>query len=154
MLPIANYGALALVEIGCIALLPLFFATPIEIGGLGLPPSIIGTYLAISGLLNGLFQLLFTTQLIDRFGERKIFCTSVLAFFPLIAVFPLMSLVAQSQQKLGPIVWALIILQCLFRLILSMSFCMSISSQCKRICQLTGSFFSCHHRVRHKGVAK
>jgi len=127
MLPIANYAALALVEIGSIALLPLFYATPVEIGGLGLPPSIIGTCLAVSGLLNGLFQVLFTNQLIDRFGERKVFCASVQAFFPLIALFPLMSLVAQSQQKLGPIVWALIVLQSLFRLIMNMSFCMSIS---------------------------
>ena len=47
MLPIATYGALTLVDIGFVALLPLFYATPIEIGRLGLPPPVIGTCLAL-----------------------------------------------------------------------------------------------------------
>jgi len=138
MLPIATYGALALVDIGFVALLPLFYATPIEIGGLGLPPSIIGTCLAIYGLFNGLFQVLFVSKLIDRFGEKKIFCTAVLAFFPLIAMFPIMNLVVQSQQQVGPSIWPLMALQLCFALIGDMSYCMSISSRYKGTDQLTG----------------
>ena len=129
MLPIATYGALALVDIGFIALLPLFYATPIEIGGLGLPPSTIGTCLAIYGLFNGLFQVLFISKLIDRFGEKKILCTTVLAFFPLIAMFPMMSLLVQSRQQVGPSFWPLMALQLCFALIGDMSYCMSISSR-------------------------
>ena len=128
MLPIVNYAALALVDIGFSALIPLFYATPIEIGGLGLSPSIIGAYLAISGLLNGFFQILFVGKLINRFGEKKIFCTAVMAYFPLIAFFPIMSWVAQSQHKVCPMVWTLIILQRLFAIITNMAYCMSILS--------------------------
>ena len=126
MLPIANYAALALVDIGFFALIPLFFATPIEIGGLGLSPSIIGTYSAISGLCNGLFQVLFVSKLIDRFGEKRIFCTAVMAYFPLIAFFPMMSWVAQSHHKVGPMVWTLVVLQRFFSLITNMAYCMSV----------------------------
>ncbi|KIM54845.1 hypothetical protein SCLCIDRAFT_1221664 [Scleroderma citrinum Foug A] len=122
MLPIATYGALALVDIGFISLLPLFYATPIEIGGLGLPPSAIGTCLAIYGLFNGLFQVLFISKLIDRFGEKKILCTTVLAFFPLIAMFPMMSLLVQSRQQVGPSFWPLMALQLCFALIGDMSY--------------------------------
>ncbi|KAI0327009.1 hypothetical protein GY45DRAFT_1328131 [Cubamyces sp. BRFM 1775] len=39
LVSVVNYGVLALVEISFLALLPLFLATPIKPGGLGLPPS-------------------------------------------------------------------------------------------------------------------
>ena len=128
MLSLATYGTLALVDIGFFALVPLFYATPIEIGGLGLPPSVIGTCMAIWGLFDGLFQILFVSRLIDRFGEKKIFCIAVLGFFPLVALFPVMSLVVQSQQKVGPGIWPLLILQLFFVLIVDMAYGMSVSS--------------------------
>ncbi|KAL4062218.1 major facilitator transporter [Scleroderma citrinum] len=123
VLPIANYGALSLVDIGFFALVPLFYATPIEVGGLGLSPTIIGTCLALWGLLNGLFQILLVNKLIDHFGEKKLFCNAILAFFPLIAVFPIMSLVVRSQEKVGPVIWVLMILQLFCMVIVNMSYC-------------------------------
>lgn len=128
MLPIATYGALALVDIGFVALLPLFYATPIEIGGLGLPPPVIGTCLAIYGLCNGLFQVLFVSKLIDRFGERRIFSMAVLAYFPLIALFPIMGWVVRSQPQAASSIFPLMALQLLCALIGDMGYCMSASS--------------------------
>ncbi|KAL4074787.1 major facilitator superfamily domain-containing protein [Scleroderma yunnanense] len=127
VLPIANYGALSLVDIGFFALVPLFYATPIEVGGLGLSPTIIGTCLALWGLLNGLFQILLVNKLIDHFGEKKLFCNAILAFFPLIAVFPIMSLVVRSQEKVGPVIWVLMILQLFCMVIVNMSYWRSTS---------------------------
>lgn len=137
MLPIATYGTLALVDTGFMALVLLFYATPIEIGGLGLPPSVIGTCMAIWGLFSGLSQILFVPKLIDRFGEKKTFRIAVLGFFPLVALFPAMSLVVRSQHKVGPSVWPLMILQLFFVLIGDMSFCMSVSFRSRRTDELT-----------------
>ncbi|KAF9230340.1 major facilitator superfamily domain-containing protein, partial [Melanogaster broomeanus] len=42
LLPIACYGAIAMLEIAMFALQPLFYSTPIELGGLGFSPATIG----------------------------------------------------------------------------------------------------------------
>ena len=128
MIPIVNYATLALVEIGFVALLPLFYATPIEIGGLDLPPPVIGTCMAIWGLFNVLFQGLFVRKLIDLFSERKIFCIAVLAYIPLIITFPIMSLVVQSQRQVGPVIWLLMVFQLFCALIGDTAYCMSTTS--------------------------
>ncbi|KAH0579745.1 hypothetical protein H2248_002582 [Termitomyces sp. 'cryptogamus'] len=41
---------------------PLFLSTPIPLGGLGLPPSIIGQILSAYGILNGIFRMLFLQE--------------------------------------------------------------------------------------------
>ena len=125
MVPIANYATLSLVEIGFVALLPLFYAAPIEIGGLDLPPSVIGTCMAIWGLFNVLFQALFVSKLIDLFGEKKVFRIAVLAYIPLIITFPIMSLVVQSQRQVSPMVWLLMVFQLFCALIGDTAYCMS-----------------------------
>ncbi|KAL4062219.1 major facilitator superfamily domain-containing protein [Scleroderma yunnanense] len=111
MVPIATYGTLTLVDVGHFALLPLFYATPIEIGGLGLSPSVIGVYLAVFGLVDGLFQALFVTKLIDNFGGKKVFRTTILVLFPLIVVLPFMNFVVQSQKRVGLVIWMLMTVQ-------------------------------------------
>ncbi|KAI6023477.1 major facilitator superfamily domain-containing protein [Pisolithus marmoratus] len=113
MLPIASYGILALVDIGLFALVPLFYATPVELGGLGFSPFTIGVCMMAFGISNGLFQLLFVTQAVDRFGEKRVFCFAVLAFFPIIAAFLTMSWIIQAQKEVGPAIWALIFVQLL-----------------------------------------
>ncbi|KAI5981489.1 major facilitator superfamily domain-containing protein [Pisolithus marmoratus] len=122
MIPIANYGVLALVDIGFFALVPLFYATPVEIGGLGLSPFAIGVCMMAYGIGNGLFQMLFTTRAIDYFGEKKVFCSAVLAFFPIIATFPIMNWVIQVQKEVGPTIWALIFVQLLSWAVVDMSY--------------------------------
>ncbi|KAF9223446.1 MFS general substrate transporter [Gyrodon lividus] len=122
MIPIANYGTLALVEIGFLALLPLFYSAPIEIGGLGLSPSIIGTFLATFGVADGVVQALFVAKIIDRIGARNLFCWAVLFFYPLTALFPIMSAVITAQGRVGPAIWALLVLQLIFMVLMDMSY--------------------------------
>ncbi|KAI6094580.1 major facilitator superfamily domain-containing protein [Pisolithus sp. B1] len=122
MIPIANYGVLALVDMGFFALLPLFYATPVEIGGLGLSPFAIGLYMSAFGVGDGLFQMLFAARVIDRFGERKVFCSVVLAFFPMIAAFPIMNWVIQVQKGVGPVVWIVIFAQLLSWTMVNMAY--------------------------------
>ncbi|KIK98692.1 hypothetical protein PAXRUDRAFT_133692 [Paxillus rubicundulus Ve08.2h10] len=122
MIPIANYGTLALVEIGVLALLPLFHSAPIEIGGLGFPPSTIGLFLAIFGAVNGLVQALFVAKIINKIGAKGLFCWAVSSFYPLIALFPVMSAVVTAQDKVGPMIWTLLVLQLIFMVLIDMSY--------------------------------
>ncbi|KAI6025157.1 MFS general substrate transporter [Pisolithus microcarpus] len=122
MLPIANYGILGLVDIGFFALVPLFYATPIEIGGLGLSPFAIGVCMTSFGIGNGLFQTLFTARAIERFGERRVFCSAVLAFFPIIATLPIMSWVISVQKEVGVTIWVLIFAQLLSWAVVDMAY--------------------------------
>ncbi|KAI6025166.1 hypothetical protein PISMIDRAFT_90617 [Pisolithus microcarpus 441] len=122
MIPIANYGILGLVEIGCFALTPLFYATPVEIGGLGLPPFTIGVIMTAFCVANGLFQALFTARAIERFGERRVFRSAVLAFFPVIATFPTMSWIIQVQKEVGMAIWVLIFAQLLSWAVVEMAY--------------------------------
>ena len=111
MIPVVNYGMLGLLDIGLLALLPLFYSSPIEIGGLGFPPAVIGTALATFGIVNGIVQASFGAKLIDWFGPKRMFCLAVLFFYPLTFLFPIMSAVVTVQGKVGPITWVLIFMQ-------------------------------------------
>ncbi|KAH0833279.1 MFS general substrate transporter [Lanmaoa asiatica] len=122
MVPIANYGTLALVEIGLLVLIPLFYSSPIEIGGLGFSPSIIGTCLAIYGLVDGGVQVLFAAKLIEWVGAKKVFCRAVLSFYPLIFLFPIMSAVVIAQGKVGPVIWILLIIQLAFMVLMDLAY--------------------------------
>ncbi|KAI5988261.1 major facilitator superfamily domain-containing protein [Pisolithus marmoratus] len=122
MIVIANYSVLALINIGFFALVPLFYATPVEIGGLGLSPFAIGVCMMVFGIGNGLFQMLFTARAIDCFGEKRMFCLVVLAFFPMISTFPIMNWVIRVQNEVGPVIWALILVQLLLWAVVDMAY--------------------------------
>ena len=126
MVPIATCGTLALVDIGFFSLVPLFYATPIEVGGLGLPPSTIGMCLALFGTADGLFQVLFVSKLIERFGGKKVFRSVILVYFPLIAIFPLMTWIVQSQNEVGPMIWILIATQLMLMVMVDTAYGMFI----------------------------
>ena len=147
MIPIVNYGTLGLLDIGILVLIPLFCSAPIEIGGLGFPPPIIGSFLAIFGVANGTIQALFGAKLIEWFGPKKAFCSAVLWFYPLILLFPIMSAVVMAQGKVGPIIWILLVMQLVCLVCLEIAFRAFVQS-------LAGSMSShfscsCHFHVCH-----
>ncbi|KAI0695191.1 MFS general substrate transporter [Cerioporus squamosus] len=107
LISIANYGVLALIEIGFLALLPLFFSTPIELGGLGLSPPVIGLILGGLGLLDGIFQALFFAKAIDVLGPKRTFQLGLSMFVPLYALLPVMSLYAKAHG-VDWVVWGLV----------------------------------------------
>ncbi|KAF8886154.1 major facilitator superfamily domain-containing protein [Infundibulicybe gibba] len=109
LLSVSNYMTLAFLNIMLSALLPLFFAMPIEIGGLGFKPSTIGYTMGAYGLGNGIFQALFFARIVRRFGIRGIFIGSVMTFIPIYLLFPVMSAVAQ-RSGVNIIVWLVIAL--------------------------------------------
>ncbi|KAF8207042.1 major facilitator superfamily transporter [Mycena galopus ATCC 62051] len=95
IISISNYVALGFLNTTLAALLPLFLAMPIEIGGLGLPPHKIGLVLGVYGLSVGLFQILFFARMVHRFGEKRVFIHGILTCLPVFCLFPMISMIAR-----------------------------------------------------------
>lgn len=121
LLSVANYGTLCLLDIAYRAIQPLFFSTPIALGGLGFTPATIGLVLGIYGLMNGSFQAVFFARVVRYWGPKRVFMAGMLCFVPLFAMFPVISALARSNGVTA-IVWAAIILQLAISVIMDMSF--------------------------------
>ncbi|GAA5866645.1 hypothetical protein JCM8547_002708 [Rhodosporidiobolus lusitaniae] len=101
---ITTYALLALETVALDALLILFCYSPISVGGLGFPPSSIGTALSLSGLLAVSFQLLLFPPLQHRFGTVPLY-RALMALWPVVfALFPVMSYAAKRGDE--RVVWA------------------------------------------------
>ncbi|KAF8875925.1 major facilitator superfamily domain-containing protein [Infundibulicybe gibba] len=107
IISVSNYMALAFLNIMLNALLPLFFAMPIHIGGLGFKPSTIGYIMGSYGAGNGIFQALFFARTVRRFGERRLFIWGIVSFMPIFLLFPVMSFIAR-RSGVNSTVWLII----------------------------------------------
>ncbi|KAJ7667200.1 major facilitator superfamily domain-containing protein [Mycena rosella] len=107
IISVSNYVALAFLNTTLGALLPLFLAMPIEIGGLGLPPPTIGLILSAYGLATGLFQVFFFARMVRRFGEKRVFVNGMTTCIFVFTLFPIMSIIAQ-RAGLTLSVWILV----------------------------------------------
>ncbi|KAG2053000.1 MFS multidrug-resistance DHA1 sub-family [Suillus hirtellus] len=117
----ASYATTGLFQMGINSVLPVFYATPIELGGLSLDPPRIGTLLAASSVIHGIFQLLFYTRLIDCFGARAIHITGVSSGIPMVILFPMTNALARAYG-IGMAVWLCVVVQLMLKTILSMCF--------------------------------
>ncbi|KAG6906444.1 hypothetical protein DXG01_013927 [Tephrocybe rancida] len=107
-----NYAVLSLVDIAFRAIHPLFLSTPIALGGLGLPPPIIGNILSLYGICNGIIQVFFFARIHDRFGSKKTFVGGLACAVPCFIAFPIISQMAKAEG-LSTLVWAAVVLQTL-----------------------------------------
>jgi MFS family permease len=116
-----NYATLSFLDIAFRAVQPVFFATPLELGGLGLDPPQIGNILAIYGVVNGLFQVFFFADLHDRFGSKTIYSVSMAAGIPMIMTLPILNAMARVQG-LSLMVWVVVSLQLALSVILNLAY--------------------------------
>ncbi|KAG0692214.1 hypothetical protein DFH29DRAFT_1084886 [Suillus ampliporus] len=79
------------------SILPVFYAAPIELGGLSLDPPRIGVILSVAGLAHGAFQILFYARLHDRFGARALHITGVSSGIPIVILFPVINALARAH---------------------------------------------------------
>ncbi|KAG0708449.1 MFS multidrug-resistance DHA1 sub-family [Suillus ampliporus] len=100
----ASYVTMAVLYMAFNSILPVFYATPIELGGLSLDPPRIGAILAVSGLAHGAFQVLFYARLHDRFGAGAIQITGVSSGIPIVILFPVINALARAHG-VGLAVW-------------------------------------------------
>lgn len=125
----SNYATLSLVDISFRAIQPLFFSTPINLGGLGLPPSSIGNILSIFGVLNGVFQVFFFARLNERWGSKRVFIAGIISALPVFITFPVINYLARTQGY-SPAVWIVVGLQ----IVASVAISVSYGELCNQAC--------------------
>ncbi|KAH9902823.1 MFS general substrate transporter [Cubamyces lactineus] len=116
-----NYAFLAIVDITMRAIQPVFYSTPIRLGGLGLEPQTIGLILSLYGITNGLVQIFLFGRVHDRFGTKRVFMAGVASTLPVFALFPVINELARLEG-LSSTVWALVLGQALLSIIVNFSY--------------------------------
>ncbi|KAJ6577492.1 major facilitator superfamily domain-containing protein [Mycena capillaripes] len=101
---IGNHGLLAFCHMANEALIPLFFATPLSLGGLGLRPQDIGLILGTLGICNALMQAFLGGRVIRRYGPRRIVITGACALVFEFAMYPVISLLARRAGRVDAVV--------------------------------------------------
>lgn len=104
-LAVLNYALLSFLDIAFLAVQPLFYATSIPLGGLGLSPATIGLCLGIYGILMGTFQAFFFAKFHDWLGSKKLLMLALSFNFPIFALFPVINLLARNFGT-GLVTWA------------------------------------------------
>jgi len=121
-----NYATLALFDIALRSLMPVFYATPVDLGGLGLDPPRIGNILAVFGIVNGLLQVFFFARLHDRIGTKMTFTYGIAASVPIIIAFPIINALCLTHG-IGITVWFAVGLQLTISIPLNMGYaCMAM----------------------------
>jgi len=121
VISITNYCVSSFMGVCLFPLLPLFYSTPIEIGGLGFDPFQIAICLSGYGIANGVIQILFFAKIVERFGPRSLIIAGTIIYPFVLALFPTMNLLSRSNG-VSPAVWALLGLQLISIVGFDMSF--------------------------------
>ena len=106
----ASYATFSLIDIAFRAIIPVFYALPIETGGLGLTPLAIGNILGLQGMSGGILQWQLFPRVHDRIGSKPLYLISVSLCLPVIALFPVINAAARAYG-LSYFVWFLVGLQ-------------------------------------------
>ena len=99
IISISSYGMLAFLLMAVVALIPLVWSTPVELGGLGLSPASIGLWMSGFGCTSGIFQYVCFPPLISRFGPRTVFLTSVSMCVLVYTMFPFENLALRHASS-------------------------------------------------------
>ena len=108
VISISNYVVLSFLSIAVFALLPLFLAMPLEIGGPDFDPPQIGYIIGSYGAASAIFQLVFFSRIVRHFGAGKAFVMSMSTLIPIFLIFPAINTAAIAFGKQSPLVWVLI----------------------------------------------
>ncbi|KAJ7072950.1 major facilitator superfamily domain-containing protein [Mycena amicta] len=121
-IPLLNYGFFCFSQTAYQVLLPLMYSTSIPLGGLCFTPYEIGVVRGIWGVCNTIFQLFLSAPIIAFFGPRRSYIFGFTNFTVCIGTYPAMSYFAQRAGQVDGMVWALVVLQGIANLCISMSY--------------------------------
>ncbi|KAI0346548.1 member of major facilitator multidrug-resistance DHA1 sub-family [Trametopsis cervina] len=122
LLAAINYAFLALVDISTRAIQPVFYSTPVELGGLGLPPHHIGKILALYGIVNGFLQIYYFARTQARFGPKNVYMVGIGSSLVVYAFFPIINFLARTQGTTHPIVWFAVAFQIITSILINFSY--------------------------------
>ncbi|KAJ7486429.1 major facilitator superfamily domain-containing protein [Mycena galericulata] len=111
LIAVLNNGLLFFCDMAYSSLLPLVYATPIGMGGLGLKPYDIGLLMGICGISNAVVQTFFGGRIIRYFGPRRIFIMSFWVLILMLAAYPLLSFLAARAGRIDGAVIAVLAAQ-------------------------------------------
>ena len=137
VLSVANYTVLAFLSICTDALLPLFLAMPLDIGGLNLSPSAIGYIMGSYGLINAILQIFYFNTFVRRWGERVVFIATVSTFIPIFLTFPVINFFARGWGQSSFGVWLLLGFLVVLLTLTQMAFGMPVCSTFIFLCLMT-----------------
>jgi len=126
LIPIANYACLAMLDIALFALQPLFYSTPIELGGLGFDPATIGIWMGAFGIINGVLQAIIFAPLVNKYGPKTVFQYTEACFIPIFALPPITNIVAR-HYGIGWLVWFSLTCSLILTVFMDMAFCELVS---------------------------
>ncbi|KAJ7306824.1 major facilitator superfamily multidrug-resistance, DHA1 sub-family [Mycena albidolilacea] len=122
VIPLINYGFFCFLQTSYLVLFPLMYSTSIPNGGLGFSPYLIGVTRGIWGLANSFVLLFLAGPLVRRFGARTTYIFAFANISVCISAYPLLSFFAQRVGRVDAIVWAIIVVQLLSNLAMSMAY--------------------------------
>lgn len=122
----ATYAFLALIEIAYRALQPVFLSTPVELGGLGLDPPVIGTIMSLFGVLSGVSTVFFFSRMTDYLGVKGVYMMGISASVPCFVSFPVIGYLARNSVErsgeLGIEVWVAVGIQVALSVLMAMAY--------------------------------
>ncbi|KAJ3514656.1 hypothetical protein NLJ89_g2251 [Agrocybe chaxingu] len=109
ILSVSNYVVLAFLNIALCALLPLFLAMPLDIGGLDFDPPKIGYIMGSYGAGSAIFQAFYFARIVRYFGERTVYIMAISTMVPVFLSFPIINMLAVAYGQQSIQVWAVIV---------------------------------------------
>ena len=107
LIPVISYTYLCSLEAASSAILTLFMAMPVDIGGLGLPPRKIGYVMGMYDLVSGIFQIVMFGRLVRRFGVNAVFLSAISSFIFMYGLPPVMNLIVRRNGH-SCLVWVVL----------------------------------------------
>jgi hypothetical protein len=134
-----SYALLGLIDNSFRSVLPVFYSTPSQLGGLELSPQLIGVLFSVFGLVNAIVQVVFFARIhnLKWMGTWRFYIICLLfGGLPAIACFPLMSALMRSgygtsvagNGGVTPLIWTLVVVQLGLSMLLGMAFSTPFSS--------------------------
>jgi MFS family permease len=115
------------------ALQPVFFSTPIALGGLGLDPSEIGTITSFFGILSGAITVFFFPRMMDYLGAKGLYLLGITAAVPCFSLYPIINHLARNSiERSGGLeieVWVAVGLQVIMSVLVCMCYGTSVSKR-------------------------
>ncbi|KAJ7510540.1 major facilitator superfamily multidrug-resistance, DHA1 sub-family [Mycena galericulata] len=117
-----NHAFLCFCQMSGDVLIPLVYASPIELGGLGLSPLYIGRIMGLGGFFNIFAQTLLSARAIRRFGPRSIFITAFCCLFSSLLAYSFLGFFARRAGGVDLAVVLIIIGQMSANIVISAAF--------------------------------